>query len=756
MKKKYEEITILLTLVYIMVSPLYFNYSNIFEDTQSIVKYIKIGWIVSTLFIALGYIFIYKERRVKFNRLDLIILTFPMLYFIPMLCGKDISNIRLNLEYILVSLLIAIHVIVLRRIINKERLNYILKTIILSSTISVIISFIIQSNSDIGNLLQIKSWFGDFYKSSVDRLYGTLLYPNTYATFILTGYFITCYYLTTDNKNIIFHFCLFILLLAFLLTMSKITTMIFLIINILLIINYFIRKKYKEIINLITIYFCIILPVLYAINKTRIFIYNNNLIIFLSIIILMFIIYYISYLILLLISKKSKVIYTISFIIILFIVCILFAFPRSQSLKISNITENNLKDNIIFADFMNLECSKSYLIKLDIKNKNELNNPILKLKVLYVKNSHIIKKTVDSKFINEDQNTYYFRLNTLKEFEYYYLELENMDIYNSAEISSVYVINLDTNKTQVYEVDNILTPYIYIHSKEQTKYDKGSLDGRMDIYNHVLEITKGNMLVGQGFRAFKYYSVNNHFRFEPSDEHSFIARMLVELGIIGVIYYFTLIAYGIVYSIRLLRDDRSLYIIALFLLLIGSSLLDINMSYEFIHFLLLLNLIVLDYNYRDLKNKNKVIFISSVGGHLTELLAIDSIYDKYDYILITEKNKISLKLKEKYKIKYLFYGSRYYMLKYVFISILNVLKSIYYFIRYNPDIIYTTGAHTSVLMCYLGYFFDRKIIFVEVFDRTHTPTLSGKLVYPIATTFIVQHNNYQEIYPKAKYIKGVY
>lgn len=756
MKNKYEEITILLTLVYIMISPLYFNYSNLFTETLSVIKYLKIGWVVSTLFITLGYLFIYKERKVKFNRLDLIILTFPILYFIPMLCGKVVTGIRLNSEYIFVSLLIAIHVIVLRRIINKERLNYILKTIILSSTISVFISFIIESNPDIGNLLQISSWFGDFYKNSVDRLYGTLLYPNTYATFILTGYYITCYYLTKDNKNIILHFCLFILLLAFLLTMSKITTMIFIIINALLIINYFIKKKYKEIISLMTIYICIIFPLLYTINKTRIFIYNNNLIIFLSIIILMFIIYYISYLILLSISKKSKVIYTISLVIILFISCILFIYPKSQTLKINNITENNLKDNIIFADFMNLEYNKSYLIKLNIKSKNELNNPTLKLKVLYVKNSHIIKKVIDSTLIIEEQYTYYFRLNTLKQFEYYYLELENMDIYNFAEISSIYVTNLETNKTQIYEVDNILTPYIYIHSKEQAKYDKGSLDGRMEIYKHVLDITKGNMLVGQGFRAFKYYSVNNHFRFEPSDEHSFIARMLVELGIFGVIYYFILIAYGLVYSVRLLKDDKSLYIISLFLLLIGSSLFDISMSYEFIHFLLILVLIVLDFNYRNLKNKNKVIFISSVGGHLTELLAIDSIYDKYDYILITEKNKISLKLKEKYKVKYLLYGSRYYMIKYVLVSIVNVFKNIYYFIKYNPDVIYTTGAHTSVFMCYLGYLFDRKIIFVEVFDRTHTPTLSGKLIYPIATTFIVQHNNFSDIYPKAKYIKGVY
>ena len=35
----------------------------------------------------------------------------------------------------------------------------------------------------------------------------------------------------------------------------------------------------------------------------------------------------------------------------------------------------------------------------------------------------------------------------------------------------------------------------------------------------------------------------------------------------------------------------------------------------------------------------KVIFISSTGGHLHELLNLESLFNLYDYYIITEKDK---------------------------------------------------------------------------------------------------------------------
>ena len=58
--------------------------------------------------------------------------------------------------------------------------------------------------------------------------------------------------------------------------------------------------------------------------------------------------------------------------------------------------------------------------------------------------------------------------------------------------------------------------------------------------------------------------------------------------------------------------------------------------------------------------KKKVLFISSTGGHLSEMLQLAPLFDKYDYHIITEKDKANESLKEKYgdKIYFLPYGTR--------------------------------------------------------------------------------------------------
>lgn len=152
----------------------------------------------------------------------------------------------------------------------------------------------------------------------------------------------------------------------------------------------------------------------------------------------------------------------------------------------------------------------------------------------------------------------------------------------------------------------------------------------------------------------------------------------------------------------------------------------------------------------------KVMFISSVGGHLTQLLELKKIFNDYNYVLVTEKTDVTECMKEKYKIEYLKYGSRKYIFKYIFVALFNIFKSIILFIKYRPDVIVTTGTHTAVPMCYIGWFFRKKVIYIESFAKRTTPTLTGKIVYPIATLFVVQWKTMLKHYPKAVYWGGVY
>jgi len=148
----------------------------------------------------------------------------------------------------------------------------------------------------------------------------------------------------------------------------------------------------------------------------------------------------------------------------------------------------------------------------------------------------------------------------------------------------------------------------------------------------------------------------------------------------------------------------------------------------------------------------KVLFIASCGGHLTELLQLSSMFNKYDYYLATEKTKDSLNLKKKYKnVSYLVYGTKDHPIIYPFKLLLNCFISLFLYIKIRPKYIVTTGAHTAGPISCLGKIFGTKIIYIETFANTTKPTITGKLIYKFADLFIVQHKSLLKHYPNATY-----
>ena len=139
-------------------------------------------------------------------------------------------------------------------------------------------------------------------------------------------------------------------------------------------------------------------------------------------------------------------------------------------------------------------------------------------------------------------------------------------------------------------------------------------------------------------------------------------------------------------------------------------------------------------------SKRRVLFVASTGGHLNELMQLQSMFDKYDFNLITEKTKSNLWLKDKYKNKvyFLTYGTKDHMLSYPFKLLWNCIKSVYLFFKIHPDYIVTTGVHTAGPICLISKFFGTKIIFIETFANISTKTVTGKLLYPVSDLFIVQ------------------
>ena len=149
--------------------------------------------------------------------------------------------------------------------------------------------------------------------------------------------------------------------------------------------------------------------------------------------------------------------------------------------------------------------------------------------------------------------------------------------------------------------------------------------------------------------------------------------------------------------------------------------------------------------------KKKVLFISSTGGHLDELMQLKPMFDKYNYYIVTEKTKSNLNLKNKFpkKVSLLAYGTKKNMLTYPFILLFNSLKSLFIYIKVRPKFIISTGSHTAGPMCCIGKLLGSKIIYIETFANSKTKSVAGSLVYKFADLFIVQWEEMLELYPKA-------
>ncbi len=156
-------------------------------------------------------------------------------------------------------------------------------------------------------------------------------------------------------------------------------------------------------------------------------------------------------------------------------------------------------------------------------------------------------------------------------------------------------------------------------------------------------------------------------------------------------------------------------------------------------------------------DSKKVMFISSEGGHFSELLQLTKTMNKYNSFIVTEKNFLSEECKANYgtRIKFLL-NTKPKKLSYIILAPINILYSLYYFIKINPDVIITTGTHTAVAMCYIAKLFGKKIIYIETFANLESKTLTGRLVHPIADVFVVQWESMLKLYPDAIYLGGVY
>lgn len=151
----------------------------------------------------------------------------------------------------------------------------------------------------------------------------------------------------------------------------------------------------------------------------------------------------------------------------------------------------------------------------------------------------------------------------------------------------------------------------------------------------------------------------------------------------------------------------------------------------------------------------KICLISSSGGHLSQLKELLKIVKDDDYFMVTEENLVSQSLKASHRVYFLKQQERK-SIRFPFVFIANILKSIFILIRERPQLIITTGAGAVIPLCIIGKIFGAKLVFIESFAKINSPTITGKILYKFADRFYIQWEELKEYYPNATYRGTIY
>ncbi len=143
----------------------------------------------------------------------------------------------------------------------------------------------------------------------------------------------------------------------------------------------------------------------------------------------------------------------------------------------------------------------------------------------------------------------------------------------------------------------------------------------------------------------------------------------------------------------------------------------------------------------------KICLVTSSGGHLAQLYSLKNWWQRYDRFWVTFKKEDAQSILADEKNYWAHFPTNRNLKNFL----KNLLLAVKIICKERPDMIISTGAGVAVPFFWVGKCLRAKLVYLEVFDRIDSATLTGKLVYPITDKFLVQWEEQRKFYPKGEF-----
>jgi len=147
-----------------------------------------------------------------------------------------------------------------------------------------------------------------------------------------------------------------------------------------------------------------------------------------------------------------------------------------------------------------------------------------------------------------------------------------------------------------------------------------------------------------------------------------------------------------------------------------------------------------------------ILLVCSSGGHLQQMLALEPAWGAYSHVWVTfDKSDVRSLLRDE-RVVFAHWPTNRNLKNLVRNLVLawRTLRTV------RPKVVLSTGAGVAVPFAWLARLRGIRFVYVESFTRIDGPSLSGRLVAPIADRVYVQWPELVDGLAKARYAGNVF
>jgi UDP-N-acetylglucosamine:LPS N-acetylglucosamine transferase len=147
-----------------------------------------------------------------------------------------------------------------------------------------------------------------------------------------------------------------------------------------------------------------------------------------------------------------------------------------------------------------------------------------------------------------------------------------------------------------------------------------------------------------------------------------------------------------------------------------------------------------------------LLLVCSCGGHLLQLVALHHSWERFTRAWVTFDKSDARSLLEDERVHFAYGPTNR--------SIQNLLRNLVVAWRVvrevRPKVVLTTGAGVAVPFAWVARLHGAKVVYVESMSRIESPSLSYRLIAPIAERRYVQWPELAQALPRSRFVGNVF